>query len=40
MMRNLLDKLEPHFHKGGKWEKLVRTFRSCGHGSLQAFRCD
>ena len=25
MIRNLLDKVEPHFHKGGKWEKDVRA---------------
>ena len=28
MMRNLLDKLEPHFHKGGKWEKWYALFEA------------
>ena len=29
MMRNLLDKLEPNFHKGGKWEKFYALFEAC-----------
>ena len=28
MMRNLLDKLEPKFHKGGKWEKWYALFEA------------
>ena len=28
MMRNLLDKLEPNFHKGGKWENWYALFEA------------
>ena len=28
MMRNLLDKIEPKFHKGGKWEKWYALFEA------------
>jgi len=28
MMRNLLDKLEPNFHKGGKWESWYALFEA------------
>ncbi len=32
MIRNLLDKLEPHFHKGGKWEKMYALFEAVDTG--------
>ena len=32
MLRNLLDKLEPHFHKGGKWEKWYALFEAVDTG--------
>ena len=28
MIRNLLDKLEPHFHKGGKWESWYALYEA------------
>jgi Na+-transporting NADH:ubiquinone oxidoreductase subunit B len=32
MMRNLLDKYEPHFHKGGKWEKWYALYEAIDTG--------
>ena len=32
MIRNLLDKLEPHFHKGGKWEKMYALYEAIDTG--------
>ena len=32
MLRNLLDKLEPHFHKGGKWEKWYALYEAIDTG--------
>ena len=32
MIRNLLDKLEPHFHKGGKWEKIYALYEAIDTG--------
>jgi len=28
MIRNLLDKVEPHFHKGGKWESWYALYEA------------
>lgn len=35
MMRNLLDKYEPHFHKGGKWEKWYALYEAIDTGLFQ-----
>ena len=32
MIRNLLDKVEPHFHKGGKWEKMYALYEAIDTG--------
>jgi Na+-transporting NADH:ubiquinone oxidoreductase subunit B len=32
MIRNLLDKVEPHFHKGGKWEKMYALYEAVDTG--------
>ncbi|MGB0450056.1 MAG: NADH:ubiquinone reductase (Na(+)-transporting) subunit B [Porticoccaceae bacterium] len=32
MIRNFLDKLEPHFHKGGKWEKMYALYEAIDTG--------
>ena len=32
MIRNLLDKIEPHFHKGGKWEKMYALYEAIDTG--------
>jgi len=32
MLRNLLDKLEPNFHKGGKWEKWYALYEAIDTG--------
>ena len=28
MLRKLLDKYEPHFHEGGKWEKMYALYEA------------
>jgi Na+-transporting NADH:ubiquinone oxidoreductase subunit B len=32
MIRNLLDKIEPNFHKGGKWEKMYALYEAIDTG--------
>ena len=32
MIRNFLDKVEPHFHKGGKWEKMYALYEAIDTG--------